>query len=116
MANAWTFGFEDLLEKLVMLRQVPPAKPFFIPPMPLGTFTYGQERIELGAKTVHAMIRSMTADERMLRVSLDESRMKRIARGSGTDHAHVRALERDLMAMRDVISECSAKSRRAKAR
>ena len=101
-----TLNFEDLLIQLMLAekcrKDLMPVFPFV--PAPLGTFTYGQQSFESPVAHIRAMIRSMTPEERLLKVPLTERRMQRIARGSGTKVENVIALEKQLDLIRQSIA------------
>ena len=97
-------NYDDLLSRLTVLGKLQTfAMPLPFMPAPLGTFTYGQEKTEPHISAIVAMIGSMTPAERSLAVPLDESRQKRIARGSGTSIDNVRALEGQVQLMRRLM-------------
>lgn len=89
---AGTFTLEDFLEQMQMMKKMGSIKDLLgmIPGM--SDALQGQEVDPKEFSRMEAMIRSMTPFERMKPDDLDQSRRKRIARGSGTTPREVRDL------------------------
>jgi signal recognition particle subunit SRP54 len=100
------FNFNDFLDQLRMIKKMGSLQsifekmPFFNDMIPAGTQLDDRELVR-----IEAMVNSMTNDERLNPDIIDESRIRRIARGSGNPPKEVKGLLERFTMARQMMGE-----------
>ncbi|MCG3172203.1 MAG: Signal recognition particle protein [Myxococcota bacterium] len=98
------FNFEDFLQQIGMLRSLGPAQDLFEKiPFMSAQIPEGGAIAESEFRRAESMIRSMTMSERKYPKIIDDSRIRRIAKGSGHKEFEVRELLKKFNMMRQVF-------------
>jgi signal recognition particle subunit SRP54 len=98
-----TFDFTDFLKSMQQIRKMGSMKDVLGMIPGLGSMTKGMDVDDSQIGRMEAMILSMTPHERMVPESIDGSRKKRVAHGSGTSVQEVGDLLKQFREMRKVM-------------
>lgn len=101
------FDFEDFLSQIQQIKKMGNVKDLLGMVPGMGKALKGVDIDDDAFKQVEAIIRSMTPGERESPKSLDSSRKKRIARGSGTSIEEVNKLIKQFEEMKKVMNMMS---------
>jgi len=106
------FTLEDFTQQLKQVRAMGPLEQVLSMVPGLGARMRGMEVDERAFGRIEAMISSMTPDERRHPHTIDGSRRRRIARGSGTSVQEVNRLLRQFEEMRKMLRQFDARGHR----
>jgi len=107
------FNLEDFLSQIRQIRKMGPIEELVKMIPGAGSAMLRGARVDPGELVrVEAMIRSMTGEERRRPETINGSRRRRIARGSGTTVQQVNRLLRDFEQMRKVMGQLTKGRRR----
>jgi len=98
------FDLVQFLDQIKTIQKLGPIKEVF-EKLPLGDMAQGMNLDDKQLKRVEAIIQSMTQGEREKPEIIDESRITRIASGSGTKNNEVRDLVKRFFAMRQLMGQ-----------
>jgi signal recognition particle subunit SRP54 len=104
-----SFTFDDFLEQLGQVRQMGPLDEL-LKMMPGASKMKGLDKIQVDDKQishVEAIIQSMTKDEKIHPETINASRRKRIAKGSGTSIQEVNRLLKQFEDMKKMMKQMS---------
>ncbi|MCA1062345.1 signal recognition particle protein [Rossellomorea sp. AcN35-11] len=104
-----SFTFDDFLEQLGQVRQMGPLDEL-LKMMPGANKMKGLDKLQVDDKQishVEAIIQSMTKDEKIHPETINASRRKRIARGSGTSIQEVNRLLKQFEDMKKMMKQMS---------
>ncbi|MCR5297827.1 MAG: signal recognition particle protein [Paludibacteraceae bacterium] len=108
------FDFDDFLKQIGQIKKMGNLKDLASMIPGVGKAIKNLDIDDDAFKSIEAIIYSMTPAERSLSVSIDSSRRKRIAKGSGTDIAEVNRLLKQFMEMRKMMSTFSKNKNKLK--
>ena len=107
------FTLADMYQQFETMRSMGPLQKV-LSMIPGGGYQLGQDQLDLAEEKMDHykyIIDSMTPEERENPKVLNASRVKRIARGSGTDEKEVRELIKQYNAMRKMLRQLKGKRR-----